>query len=126
MGDTMRLTTAETRDSHYVWTLCTYLCSHFFLCFSLTLYAFRLDIPDVAHVINFDLPTRSIENYTHRIGRTGRAGKSGLATSLMTDEDEGIMAPLKQYLESTNSRVPDRLAKHPAASAGGSQHNLIY
>jgi len=33
-----------------------------------------LDIPDVAHVINYDLPTRSIENYTHRIGRTGRAG----------------------------------------------------
>lgn len=84
-----------------------------------------LDIPDVAHVINFDLPTRSIENYTHRIGRTGRAGKQGLATSFITDEDEGIMAPLKAYLESTGNSVPDRLARHPAAS-GGVKGNLIY
>mmetsp|Transcript_7808 Transcript_7808/g.21768 ORF Transcript_7808/g.21768 Transcript_7808/m.21768 type:complete len:715 (+) Transcript_7808:72-2216(+) len=84
-----------------------------------------LDIPDVAHVINFDLPTRSIENYTHRIGRTGRAGKRGLATSFITDDDEGIMAPLKAYLESTGNSVPDRLARHPAASAG-STGNLIY
>ena len=86
-----------------------------------------LDIPDVAHVINYDLPTRSIENYTHRIGRTGRAGKTGWATSLMTDEDQGIMAALKQYLESTKNVVPDRLARHPAASAtAAGQNNLIY
>lgn len=75
-------------------------------------------------MINYDLPTRSIENYTHRIGRTGRAGKEGLATSFITEEDEGIMAPLKSYLESTGQPVPDRLAKHPAA-AGGVQGNLI-
>ena len=84
-----------------------------------------LDIPDVAHVINFDLPSRSIESYTHRIGRTGRAGKQGVATSFITDEDEGIMAPLKAYLESTGNQVPDRLARHPAASAGANG-NLIY
>lgn len=83
-----------------------------------------LDIPDVAHVINYDLPTRSIENYTHRIGRTGRAGKQGLATSLITDEDEGIMAALKQYLESTGNEVPDRLARHPSAISGN-MNNLI-
>jgi len=75
-----------------------------------------LDIPNVSHVINFDLPTRSIDNYSHRIGRTGRAGKEGLATSFITDEDEGIMAALKQYLESTGNEVPDRLARHPAAA----------
>jgi ATP-dependent RNA helicase DDX23/PRP28 len=85
-----------------------------------------LDITDVAHVINFDLPTRSIESYTHRIGRTGRAGKTGLATSFITDQDEGIMAPLKAYLESTGNAVPDRLARHPAASAVGDHGNLIY
>eukprot|EP00580_Thalassiosira_gravida_P001483 CAMPEP_0201602866 /NCGR_PEP_ID=MMETSP0492-20130828/3474_1 /ASSEMBLY_ACC=CAM_ASM_000837 /TAXON_ID=420259 /ORGANISM="Thalassiosira gravida, Strain GMp14c1" /LENGTH=821 /DNA_ID=CAMNT_0048066499 /DNA_START=308 /DNA_END=2773 /DNA_ORIENTATION=- len=77
-----------------------------------------LDIDDVQQVINFDLPTRSIDNYCHRIGRTGRAGKEGLATSFITDEDEGIMAPLKQYLESTGSQVPDRLARHPGAVTG--------
>jgi superfamily II DNA/RNA helicase len=37
-----------------------------------------LDIPDVSHVFNFDVPTHS-EDYVHRIGRTGRAGKSGKA-----------------------------------------------
>ena len=79
-----------------------------------------LDIPDVQQVINYDLPTRSIDNYCHRIGRTGRAGKEGLATSFITDEDESIMAPLKQYLESTGSQIPDKLARHPAAS--GSMH----
>ena len=84
-----------------------------------------LDIPNVAHVINYDLPTRSIDSYNHRIGRTGRAGKEGLATSLMTDEDEGIMAPLKSYLESTGNPVPDRLARHPAANATV-ERNLIY
>lgn len=79
-----------------------------------------LDVPDVAHVINYNLPSRSIENYTHRIGRTGRAGKQGLATSFITEEDTGIMAALKGYLESTGNKVPERLARHPAAS--GTDH----
>jgi ATP-dependent RNA helicase DDX23/PRP28 len=83
-----------------------------------------LDIPNVSHVINFDLPTRSIDNYNHRIGRTGRAGKEGMATSFITDEDEGIMPALKAYLESTGSQVPDRLARHPAANVGSTGANI--
>ena len=85
-----------------------------------------LDIPNVAHVINYDLPSRSIDSYNHRIGRTGRAGKEGYATSLLTDQDEGIMAPLKQYLESTGQPVPDKLARHPAAQANTGHGHLIY
>ena len=81
--------------------------------------------PNVAHIINFDLPTRSIDTYSHRIGRTGRAGKEGLATSLMTDEDEGIMAPLKAYLEATGHPVPEKLARHPAAN-GNAHNNVIH
>jgi ATP-dependent RNA helicase DDX23/PRP28 len=84
-----------------------------------------LDIPDVAHVINYDLPTRSIDTYNHRIGRTGRAGKEGLATSLMTDQDEGIMAALKSYLEATGNPVPDKLARHRAAN-GMVERNVIH
>jgi len=83
-----------------------------------------LDIPDVAHVINYDVPSRSIDNYCHRIGRTGRAGKEGIATSFVTDEDQGIMAPLKAYLESTGMPVPDRLARHPAASGDSHGRNI--
>ena len=84
-----------------------------------------LDIPNVKHVINYDLPTRSIDNYCHRIGRTARAGMDGFATSFITDEDEGIMAPLKSYLESVGATVPDRLARHPAASSSTVGGNII-
>lgn len=83
-----------------------------------------LDIPDVAHVINYDVPSRSIDNYCHRIGRTGRAGKEGIATSFITDEDDGIMAPLKSYLESTGMPVPDRLARHRAAAGNSHGGNI--
>jgi len=85
-----------------------------------------LDIPDVSHVINFDLPSRSIDAYSHRIGRTGRAGKDGYATSFITDEDNGIMPALVQYLESTNNEIPDRLKRHPAVLAGGTSMNINF
>ncbi|GJW19877.1 DEAD-box ATP-dependent RNA helicase 37-like protein [Tanacetum coccineum] len=45
-----------------------------------------LDIPRVAHVINFDLP-RDIDSNVHRIGRTGSAGKSGIATAFFNDKN---------------------------------------
>ncbi|MGJ0502727.1 MAG: DEAD/DEAH box helicase [Methylocystis sp.] len=45
-----------------------------------------LDIPDVSHVLNFDVPTHS-EDYVHRIGRTGRAGRSGVALTIVTEDD---------------------------------------
>lgn len=46
-----------------------------------------LDIPDVSHVFNFDVPTHA-EDYVHRIGRTGRAGKTGVALSIVTPADQ--------------------------------------
>ncbi|CAI5707617.1 hypothetical protein KXD40_007791 [Peronospora effusa] len=75
-----------------------------------------LDIPDVTHVVNFDLPSK-IQNYSHRIGRTGRAGKDGVAISFLTDNDDEIMYDLKQYLVSTEMSVPSELANHPSAKA---------
>jgi superfamily II DNA/RNA helicase len=45
-----------------------------------------LDIPDVSHVYNYDVPIHA-EDYVHRIGRTGRAGRSGTAITLVTSED---------------------------------------
>lgn len=73
-----------------------------------------LDIPDVSYVVNFDLPGK-IDNYCHRIGRTGRAGKSGIAISFLTESDTDIMYDLKNYLESTNAIIPVQLKQHPAA-----------
>ena len=50
-----------------------------------------LDIPLVKHVINYDLP-QSIDEYVHRIGRTGRCGNVGKSTSFYTDDSDGGIA----------------------------------
>jgi superfamily II DNA/RNA helicase len=54
-----------------------------------------LDIPDVSHVFNFDLPIHS-EDYVHRIGRTGRAGRSGKAFSLVTAKDTKFLDAIEK------------------------------
>merc|ERR1719335_352294 len=54
-----------------------------------------LDIPDVLHVIQYDLPQQAgIDDYVHRVGRTGRVGKKGLATSFIVTEGKWA-SPLK-------------------------------
>jgi superfamily II DNA/RNA helicase len=58
-----------------------------------------LDIPDVSHVFNFDVPTHS-EDYVHRIGRTGRAGKLGIAFTLATREDGKYLAQIEKLIGS--------------------------
>lgn len=68
-----------------------------------------IDVPDVSLVINFNMAT-SIEQYTHRIGRTGRAGKSGVAMTFLSGDDADVMYDLKQMLmKSAISRVPEEL-----------------
>jgi len=68
-----------------------------------------IDVPDVSLVINFNMAT-SIEQYTHRIGRTGRAGKSGVAITFLSNDDADVMYDLKQMLmKSQISRVPEEL-----------------
>ena len=49
-----------------------------------------IDVPDVSLVVNFNMAT-NIESYTHRIGRTGRAGKSGVAMTFLGNEDSDVM-----------------------------------
>jgi ATP-dependent RNA helicase DDX23/PRP28 len=75
-----------------------------------------LDIPDVAQVINYDLPS-DIQRYTHRIGRTGRAGKDGASVSFFTDDDEKILPSLRSHLLATGQAVPVQLDRHPAVAA---------
>lgn len=64
-----------------------------------------LDIPHVAHVINFDLP-KGIDNYVHRIGRTGRAGKSGLATAFFNDKNQPIAKDLIEIMREAHQEIP--------------------
>lgn len=73
-----------------------------------------LDIEGVQRVINFDMP-KTIEDYTHRIGRTGRAGLKGLAISFVTPEDSEIFYDLTNFLKSSNQVIPPELASHPAS-----------
>lgn len=74
-----------------------------------------IDIKDVSMVINYDM-AKTIEDYTHRIGRTGRAGKTGIAVSLVTKDDSPLFYDLKQViLNSPVSTCPPELMNHPDA-----------
>ena len=67
-----------------------------------------LDIPNVKHVINFDLPN-DVEEYVHRIGRTGRVGNLGLATSFFNDKNKNISSDLFELMVEAKQEVPDFL-----------------
>jgi ATP-dependent RNA helicase DDX41 len=65
-----------------------------------------LDFPDIQHVINFDMP-EEIENYVHRIGRTGRCGKTGVATTFINRAvPDTTLLDLKHLLIEAQQRVP--------------------
>ncbi|KAK2600900.1 hypothetical protein N8I77_010401 [Diaporthe amygdali] len=74
-----------------------------------------VDVRNVCHVINFDLPSLDhggIEEYTHRIGRTGRIGNRGLATSFYTERDEPLAPVLVRTLLETKQKVPEFLEQY--------------
>lgn len=79
-----------------------------------------IDILDISHVINFDLP-RTADIYLHRIGRTGRAGKKGIAISLVEAHDYPLLSKIERYVqEPIKMRVIDELrptTKIPSATA---------
>jgi len=56
-----------------------------------------IDIDDVSHVINYDLP-QVAEVYVHRIGRTARAGRSGIAVSLCAPEERGMLSDIEHLI----------------------------
>jgi ATP-dependent RNA helicase RhlE len=57
-----------------------------------------IDVNDIAHVINYDLPNAS-EDFVHRIGRTGRAGKKGVATTFVMPQERGDARKLERDLK---------------------------
>ncbi|GFQ06592.1 dead-box ATP-dependent RNA helicase 35 [Phtheirospermum japonicum] len=70
-----------------------------------------LDFPDIQHVINYDMPGE-IENYVHRIGRTGRCGKTGIATTFINkNQSETTLLDLKHLLQEAKQRIPPVLAE---------------
>ncbi|XP_015901511.3 DEAD-box ATP-dependent RNA helicase 5 [Ziziphus jujuba] len=69
-----------------------------------------LDIPDVEVVINYSFPLTT-EDYVHRIGRTGRAGKKGVAHTFFTPQNKGLAGELVNVLREAAQIVPDALLK---------------
>ncbi|GLT38654.1 hypothetical protein SLA2020_128870 [Shorea laevis] len=81
-----------------------------------------LDIPRVAHVVNFDLPN-DIDDYVHRIGRTGRAGKTGLATAFFNDNNLSLARPLADLMQEANQEVPAWLTHYASRASYGGNKN---
>jgi ATP-dependent RNA helicase DDX3X len=82
-----------------------------------------LDIPNVTHVVNYDLPT-DIDDYVHRIGRTGRAGNTGIATAFFNRGNRGVVRDLLELLKEANQEVPsflENIAREGAGFGGSSR-----
>ncbi|XP_057983076.1 DEAD-box ATP-dependent RNA helicase 37-like [Malania oleifera] len=80
-----------------------------------------LDIPHVAHVVNFDLPN-DIDDYVHRIGRTGRAGNTGLATAFFNESNASMARPLSELMQEANQEVPPWLTRYATRPYGGGKN----
>ncbi|GAA0152939.1 RNA helicase [Lithospermum erythrorhizon] len=80
-----------------------------------------LDIPHVAHVVNFDLPN-DIDDYVHRIGRTGRAGKTGLATAFFNENNASMAKALSELMQESNQEVPAWLSRFSSRQSYGGKN----
>ncbi|MFT5786828.1 MAG: superfamily II DNA/RNA helicase [Ascidiaceihabitans sp.] len=85
-----------------------------FLCAS-DVAARGLDVPSVSHVFNFDVPSHA-EDYVHRIGRTGRAGRDGKAMMICTPRDEKNFEDIERLLQKEIPRLANPLANDAPAS----------
>lgn len=81
-----------------------------------------LDIPHVSHVVNFDLPN-DIDDYVHRIGRTGRAGKTGLATAFFNENNLSMAKPMTDLMQEANQEVPAWLTRYASRASYGGGRN---
>jgi superfamily II DNA/RNA helicase len=79
-----------------------------------------LDIPDVSHIFNFDVPFHA-DDYVHRIGRTGRAGRSGIAISIVTGPDSKSVAAIEKLIGQSISWMgePPAAAEDEASARTG-------
>jgi translation initiation factor 4A len=69
-----------------------------------------IDVHQVSLVINYDLP-RSFEKYIHRIGRSGRFGRKGVAINFLTDEDGGALRELERFYNTSIEEMPAHVAE---------------
>eukprot|EP01084_Bolivina_argentea_P235484 396239_1 len=80
-----------------------------------------IHVNDIKLVINFDFPT-AIEDYVHRIGRTGRAGNKGLAISFFVEDIDGYRAKdLIKVLKDSKQEIPQQLLKYKSSNRGANR-----
>ena len=86
-----------------------------------------IDVPGISHVINFDLPKQA-EDYVHRIGRTGRAGRTGIAITLANHRDRHRVRDIERYtaqsitvsqLPGLEPKAPPPRTNRPSPGSGG-------
>ncbi|ROT98495.1 DEAD/DEAH box helicase [Histidinibacterium lentulum] len=75
-----------------------------------------LDIPNVSHVFNYDVPSHA-EDYVHRIGRTGRAGRLGRARTIATPRDDKYIDAIEKLIETTIPRIANPLGEMTETAA---------
>jgi len=78
---------------------------------STDLLARGIDVHHVSIVINYDLPSNK-ENYLHRIGRSGRYGRKGVAINFVTSKDVGALKELEEFYNTTIEELPMDFASH--------------
>ena len=81
-----------------------------------------LDIPDVSHIFNFDVPHHP-DDYVHRIGRTGRAGKSGTAITIVAPMDGKSVAAIEKLIGQSIAWADGPPREAPAERQDGQRHD---
>uniref|UniRef100_A0A0D2ZRK2 RNA helicase n=2 Tax=Brassica oleracea var. oleracea TaxID=109376 RepID=A0A0D2ZRK2_BRAOL len=82
-----------------------------------------LDVKDIMAVINYDFPI-GVEDYVHRIGRTGRAGATGQAFTFFGDQDSKHASDLIKILEGADQKVPPQIREMAARCGGGGMNKF--
>lgn len=81
-----------------------------------------LDVKDINVVINYDMPN-TVEDYVHRIGRTGRAGAKGLSFSFFTKDNISLTNDFLKILKKSNQPIPEKLLQMKKNSFGMKMDN---
>ncbi|XP_063446291.1 uncharacterized protein LOC134725927 [Mytilus trossulus] len=85
-----------------------------------------LDVSDITYVVNYDFPPKGVEDYIHRIGRTGRAGNSGTAITLFSEDDRSSARDLVKIMKQADQEVPEELMQMTRYSSGNQRKNSRY
>lgn len=100
----------DISQSQRVRTLARFRTGEFNVLVATDVAARGLDVPAISHVINYDLPMQA-EDYVHRIGRTGRAGRSGIAHSFVSNDQRRLVQEIHQILKNAGKDEPGKPSK---------------